>query len=120
VLKLARQPYYRWLDQPVTDAMLEFCIDGGVAQAVVLCVWVSACAWWAIAHAARTKAATAGERASMREQARISWLAFLLAHKQNRAYQRHWYGRCRADCAVYGLPATWDAVRTRSGLSLSS
>ncbi|PGH46701.1 IS3 family transposase [Streptomyces sp. Ru87] len=23
VLKLARQPYYRWLDQPVTDAMLE-------------------------------------------------------------------------------------------------
>ncbi|MFF4283627.1 DDE-type integrase/transposase/recombinase [Streptomyces kronopolitis] len=23
VLKLARQPYYRWLDQPVTDAVLE-------------------------------------------------------------------------------------------------
>ncbi|MFF0086751.1 hypothetical protein ACFYR1_44810 [Streptomyces canus] len=23
VLKLARQPYYRWLDQPMTDAMLE-------------------------------------------------------------------------------------------------
>ncbi|MEW2451944.1 hypothetical protein AB0896_31010 [Streptomyces parvulus] len=23
VLKLARQPYYRWLGQPVTDAMLE-------------------------------------------------------------------------------------------------
>ncbi|MER6188112.1 hypothetical protein [Streptomyces sp. NPDC001652] len=23
VLKLARQPYYRWLDKPVTDAVLE-------------------------------------------------------------------------------------------------
>jgi putative transposase len=23
VLKLARQPYYRWLDQPVTDAVLK-------------------------------------------------------------------------------------------------
>lgn len=23
VLKLARKPYYRWLDQPVTDAVLE-------------------------------------------------------------------------------------------------
>ncbi|MEU0657430.1 hypothetical protein ACWDMR_33995 [Streptomyces althioticus] len=23
VLKLARQPYYRWLDQPVTDAVLQ-------------------------------------------------------------------------------------------------
>ncbi|MEY9997769.1 hypothetical protein ABIE67_009888 [Streptomyces sp. V4I8] len=23
VLKLARQPYYRWLDRPVTDAVLE-------------------------------------------------------------------------------------------------